>query len=308
MSDPDISDPVVPPDAALAGHRGVVSVSPRSARRSGPWSRREFLAAAGAGVLTLGACDAAPPQSAETRLLKGALNGGRQPGSHPALPTTPDEFAEAARGAVQAGAGAIHAHVRDAAASESVRAEDVGRIVTALRAAVPNTPIGVSTHFGIVGDAEQRHALVTEWSVLPDFASVNFNEPGAPALAELLMDKGVGVEAGLFDAEATTTCVESGLAPDCLRLMMEPRGGDFENAARNVAEMEAVLDNAEVDRPRLLHGFRATAWQLIELAAQLGYDTRAGLEDTFELADGPTARDNAEIVAAAARLIASVTG
>ena len=285
-----------------------MSVSPWSVPRPSGWSRRDFLAAAGSGVFALGGCGGARRQSAGTRLLKAALNGARQPGSHPALPTTPDAFAEAARGAVQAGAGAIHVHIRDPGASESVRAEDVGRIVTAVRSAVPDTPIGVSTHFGIVGDAEQRHALVTEWSVLPDFASVNFNEPGAASLAELLMDKGVGVEAGLFDAAATSTCVESGLAPDCLRLMMEPRGGDFEDAARNVAEMEFVLDAAEVDRPRLLHGFRATAWQLIELAAQLGYDTRAGLEDTFELADGTTARDNAEIVAAAARLIATVTG
>ena len=239
-------------------------------------------------------------------LLKAALNGARQPGSHPALPTTPDAFAEAARRAVQAGAGAIHVHVRDAAADESVRAEDVARVVTALRAAIPGTPFGVSTHFGIVGDAERRHAQVAEWSVLPDFASVNFNEPGSVALAELLMDKGVGVEAGLFDTEATSTCVDSGLAPRCLRLMMEPRGGDLQVAVRSVAEMESVLDTAELDRPRLLHGSRATAWPLIEMAAQRGYDTRAGLEDMFELADGTIARDNAEIVAEAARRIAGV--
>ena len=269
-------------------------------------SRRDFLAVAGAGVLTLGGCDAARRGSTGTTLLKAALNGGRQPGSHPALPTTPDAFAEAARRVVQAGAGAIHVHVRDPAENESVRAEDVGRIVTALRAAVPNTPMGVSTHFGIVGDAEQRHAQVAEWTVLPDFASVNFNEPGSVALAELLMDRGVGVEAGLFNAEATSTCVESGLAPDCLRLMMEPGGGDLQDAVRRVGEMESVLDAAEVDRPRLLHGSRATAWPLIEVAAQRGYDTRAGLEDMFELPDGTTARDNAEILAEAARRIAAV--
>lgn len=241
-------------------------------------------------------------------LLKAALNGARQPGSHPALPTTPDAFAEAARGAVQAGAGAVHVHVRDAAADESLRAEDVTLVVTALRAAIPSTPFGVSTHFGIVGDAEQRHDQVVEWTVLPDFASVNFNEPGSVALAELLIDKGVGVEAGLFDAEATVTCVDSGLAPRCLRLMMEPRGGDLEAAVRSVNEMEAVLDAAGVDRPRLLHGSRATAWPLIEVAAQRGYDTRAGLEDMFDLADGSTARDNTEIVAEAARRIAAVVG
>ncbi|HIA74366.1 MAG TPA: 3-keto-5-aminohexanoate cleavage protein, partial [Gemmatimonadetes bacterium] len=98
------------------------------------------------------------------------------------------------------------------------------------------------------------------------------------------------------------------LANDCLRLMMEPRDRDLDDALSNVAEMEAVLDVAEVDRPRLLHGFRATAWPLIEEAARRGYATRAGLEDTFELADGRTARDNAEIVAEAAIRIATITG
>ena len=224
------------------------------------------------------------------------------------MPTTPEGFAHAALGAVQAGAGAIHLHVRDRNADESVRADDVARVVRAVRAAVPATPIGVSTHFGIVGDADERLAQVAEWSVLPDFASVNFNEPGAASLAELLMDRGVGVEAGLFDAEATSICVDSGLASACLRLMMEPRDRDLQEALRNVSEMEAGLDAAGVDRPRLLHGFRTTAWPLIEEAARYGYDTRAGLEDTLDLPDGTTARDNAEIVAEATRRIAAVTG
>ena len=241
-------------------------------------------------------------------LLKAALNGGRPPGSHPGLPTTPDAFARAALSAVRAGAGAIHVHVRDRDANESVRAQDVTRVLEAVRVAVPTTPVGVSTHFGIVGDAERRHALVAEWSVLPDFASVNFNEPGATALAELLMDRGVGVEAGLFEAEAASTCVDSGLAARCLRIMMEPRGAVLQAALENVSGMEAVLDAGGIDRPRLLHGFRATAWPLIEEAARRGYDTRAGLEDTFELADGTTARDNAEIVAEAGRRIAAVRG
>jgi len=38
-----------------------------------------------------------------------------------------------------------------------------------------------------------------------------------------------------------------------------------------------------------------------------GYDTRAGLEDTFEMPDGSTASDNGEIVAEAARRIAVLT-
>ena len=95
--------------------------------------------------------------------------------------------------------------------------------------------------------------------------------------------------------------------PVPVSIRMEPRAGDLEAALQNVSEREAVLDAGGIDRPRLLHGFRATAWPLIEEAARRGYDTRAGLEDTFEMPDGSTASDNGEIVAEAARWIAVPT-
>ena len=255
---------------------------------SSDYSRRAFLAVAGTGVVALGVCAVTQQEQIRPFLLKAALNGARQPGSHPALPTTASEFANAAQNAVEAGARAIHIHVRDSEENESLRSEDIASVLTTIRSTIPSTPIGISTHFGIVGDAEQRQEIVSMWSVLPDFASVNFNEPGAVALTQLLVENGVGVEAGLFNADAAATCVESGLANDYLRLMMEPRNRDLEDALSNVAEMEVVLDAAGVDRPRLLHGFRATAWPLIEEATRCDYATRAGLEDTFELADGST--------------------
>jgi uncharacterized protein (DUF849 family) len=239
-------------------------------------------------------------------LLKAAINGARAAGSHPALPITPEACARAAAASVAAGAGAIHVHARGADGGQSLDAADIARTLTAVRAAVAGTPVGVSTLLGIVGDAARRHELVAAWTVLPDFASVNFNEEGSVALAELLVERGVGVEAGLFDAEATRTCVESGLAPSCLRLMFEPRGDSLEAALRSVGDMEAVVDGAGIDRPRLLHGFRGIAWPLIEEAARRGYQARAGLEDTYELPDGTIARDNAEIVAEAARRIVAV--
>jgi uncharacterized protein (DUF849 family) len=239
-------------------------------------------------------------------LLKAAINGARAAGSHPALPISPDECARAAAASVAGGAAAIHVHVRGPDGSQSLDAGDVAATLDAVRAAVPDTPVGVSTLLGIVGDPVRRHELVAGWSTLPDFASVNFNEEGSVALAELLVERGVGVEAGLFDAAATRACLDSGLAPRCLRLMLEPRGDSLEQALRSVGEMEAVLDRSGVDRPRLLHGFRGIAWALIEEAARRGYQTRAGLEDTYELPDGTTALDNAEIVAEAVRRIAGV--
>ena len=41
----------------------------------------------------------------------------------------------------------------------------------------------------------------------------------------------------------------------------------------------------------------------IELPARRGYDTRVGLEDTLALPDGTRARDNAELVAMAWRIL-----
>jgi uncharacterized protein (DUF849 family) len=178
----------------------------------------------------------------------------------------------------------MHVHVRGPDGSQSLDAGDVAATLDAVRAAVPNTPVGVSTLLDIVGDPARRHELVAGWSTLPDFASVNFNEEGSVALAELLMERGVGVEAA-----ATRACLDSGLAPRCLRLMLEPRGDSLGQALGSVGEMEAVLDRSGVDRPRLLHGFQGIVWPLIEEAARRGYQTRAGLEDGYELPDGTTA-------------------
>jgi len=239
-------------------------------------------------------------------LLKACINGARRPDAHPMLPLTPVTMAWAATAVVRAGAGAVHLHVRRADRSESLDGDDVARTLAVVRAAIPSTPVGMSTGAWILNNAAQRHAVVSKWSVLPDFVSVNFNEEGSPALAELLIGRGVGIEAGLFDASAAEQAVRSGIAGRCLRILLEPRGRDVADALKAVAGIESVLDKAAVKAPRLLHGSGATAWPLIDEAARRGYDTRAGLEDILELPDGRVAADNAAVVAEAARRIAAV--
>jgi uncharacterized protein (DUF849 family) len=177
-----------------------------------------------------------------------------------------------------------------------------------MRAEAPDTPIGMSTHFRILGDVDRRREAVAAWTELPDFASVNFHEEGAVDLARQLIDRGVGVEAGLFHSEGARICVESGMAPRCLRLMLEPGSGTLADVLRTVSEMEAVLDAVDIEGPRLLHGSRDVSWPLIEEAARRGYQTRVGFEDSFEMPDGRIARDNAEMVAEAARRINAIAG
>jgi uncharacterized protein (DUF849 family) len=236
-------------------------------------------------------------------LLQAALNGSRRREEHPAVPTSSPELADAAAQAVAAGAGAIHIHVRDRQGAESVAPEDVARAVTALRAAAPGTPVGVSTGAWIMRDPARRHATVAGWSVWPDYTSVNFDETGAEEIAALVLSRGAGVEVGLPHPAAAQRLAGSGLAGRCLRVLIEPREQDLRAALATVARIEAVLDGAPIGLPRLLHGLDRTAWPLIAEAAARGYDTRIGLEDTLTLADGSMAASNTVLVAEARRAL-----
>ena len=82
--------------------------------------------------------------------------------------------------------------------------------------------------------------------------------------------------------------------------MIEPaeEPGD---ARANLEEIETALGN--VSRPCLLHGLGASAWMFVKLAAERGYDTRTGFEDTLKLPDGSLAESNAALVAAARRVV-----
>src|SRR5271155_9091 len=234
-------------------------------------------------------------------LIEVALNGGRTRAEHPLVPCSPEEMAAAAKEAVAAGAGAAHFHVRGADGRESLDAEDVARAVGAVRAAIPGVPFGVSTGLWMVRDARERHEKVAAWKTFPDFASVNFNEEGGIALAELLLSKGMGVEAGMGSVLATEKFLESGLAPRCRWVLLEPEQQEMDAALAVVGKIEEMLRGAGIALPIILHGVGRTAWELIDVAAQRGYDTRIGLEDVLTLPDGKQARGNGELVAEAVK-------
>jgi uncharacterized protein (DUF849 family) len=158
----------------------------------------------------------------------------------------------------------------------------------------------VTTGFWALPDARRRHRAVESWSVLPDFASLNWHEPGSPELAQLLLSRGLGVEVGIFHAEAAESWAASEVAPHCLRVMIELQAdGDTDTA-------DAMLDivrSAGSPAPVLLHGLDESCWPLLQHAGARGLHTRIGLEDTLRLPDGSVAPDNAALVAAAVALL-----
>jgi uncharacterized protein (DUF849 family) len=234
-------------------------------------------------------------------LIQVALNGGRTRAEHAAVPITPQELAASARDAVAAGATSIHFHARSQDQRESVYPEDVARGVTAIRAAVPGIPVGVSTGAWILPDLKLRHQVIAQWTLLPDFASVNMKEEGAIEVMDWLLSRGVGVEAGLSDVRGTEIFVSSGLAARCLRVLLEPMEPDMAAAVQTVASVESILATGRMTLPVLLHGLNSTAWTLVDEAAKRGYDTRIGFEDVLILPNGERAASNASLVSEAAK-------
>jgi uncharacterized protein (DUF849 family) len=236
-------------------------------------------------------------------LIKAAINGGRTKAEHPRVPVTPAEQASAILECVAAGVNVIHLHVRSDSGAESLDPKDVANTMIAVRAAAPSASIGVSTGDWMVANHAERMELVSGWQVLPDFASVNFIETGAAELSQLLLSKGVGVEAGLSDPEAARIFVDSGLAPQCLRVLLEPQEQEIEAARETVRGIELLLDENQISLERVLHGTEATPWPMLKDALKKGYGIRIGFEDTLQLTNGDTAASNLELINDALALI-----
>ena len=238
-------------------------------------------------------------------IVQACINGARPPGFHPALPLTADTMARDGAACIAAGAAELHLHPRRPDGRESLDAATIDATMAAVRQTCPGTLIGVSTGAWIEGDERRTLAAISGWRELPDYASVNLEEPGAADVMHLLHQRGVGIEAGLASVADAERLVSLDRSSHALRILIEITEQEA-NEAQAVADgIHAVLRRAEVRRPLLLHGIDATMWDFVALAARRRWSTRIGLEDGSRLADGATASGNAALVAAAARMFAA---
>ena len=232
--------------------------------------------------------------------LQAALNGDRV---HPAAPRTASAIADAARAAVDAGALSVHVHAFDDDGRETLDGAACARVLRAIRARCPDTPISLTTSAAIVADPDERLRIVDRWTELPDLVTANQGERGIVALCELLLTRGIAIEAGLLSVSDAHAFVRSGLAGRCRRVLIEPLDADPEVALRHAAAMEAIVVAAGVVLEQVHHGYDGACWAVNARALAQGHGIRTGLEDVTQLPDGMPARDNADLVAAAAQLI-----
>ncbi|MEU4798785.1 3-keto-5-aminohexanoate cleavage protein [Streptomyces sp. NPDC023327] len=237
-------------------------------------------------------------------MLQVCLNGARDRSECRSLPVTAEELAAEARRAVVTGAEDIHLHPKDADGRDSLAPESVAEAVAAVRAAVPRgVRVGVTTGAWAAPDPQHRVRLIRSWSVLPDHASVNWHEEGAEEVAGVLLERGIGVEAGIYSGtEAARVFRASPLSGRVLRVLAEVTDTDPGTAAATAADLLRELGD-ELMAPVLLHGEEGGAWPVLRVAAQHGLDARIGREDVLVLPDGSPAGDNAALVHTARRLL-----
>ena len=235
-----------------------------------------------------------------TTFLQVALNGDRV---HPAAPRSPAAIAAATHAAIGAGAHSVHVHAFDPTGKETLEGHACATVLRAIRERCPTIPVSLTTSATIVPDPKERLRIVTAWDVMPDLVTANQGEPGIVELCELLIARGVAIEAGLLTLADAHAFVHSGLAARCQRVLLEPLDERPDVALAHAAAMEEVLARAGITLEQVHHGYGVACWAVNGRALARGHGIRTGFEDVTVLPNGTPATDNAALVAAAAALI-----
>src|SRR5215213_9584888 len=249
----------------------------------------------------------------------------------PAIPYTPEEYAEEARRIVDEGGSQIHIHARTPDGTPSYEIEDFRAITEAIRAEVDDVIINYST--GAIGvPIDKRIAYLRE--LRPEVAALNMSSMNYAKYSrrrkdfvfkavfensfdtiieflEAMRELGIKPEHECFDAGHVANLdplLDMGLLAEPLQisLVMGVNGGIRPNA-RNVALMsEQIPGGAEGPNQWQVIGISRDQWKLLGASLVMGGNVRAGLEDNFYLPDGEMARSNGELIAKARQMTEDV--
>ncbi|HEY5670248.1 MAG TPA: 3-keto-5-aminohexanoate cleavage protein [Anaerolineales bacterium] len=230
----------------------------------------------------------------------------------PFLPLTPDEIAEEAWEAQQAGAAMVHLHARAADGSPTQDIQAYQSIIQAVRSRCPDLIIQVSTGGAVGMSAEER---LQPLALQPDMASlttgtVNFGEevfynslPMIRQFARAMLEKNIRPELEIFD---------SGMIANALRLfkeglLLEPLHFNFVlgvpgGAAGTLKNLMHMVESVPPSSTWCASGIGAAQLPLTTMAILLGGHVRVGLEDNIYYRRGELSQGNAPLVARVFRL------
>ncbi len=234
--------------------------------------------------------------------VQAALNGDRK---HPGVPRTADQIAQDTKAAVAAGAQSVHIHAFNDDGAETLDSDACAKALRATRRESPGIPISLTTSAAIVEDPARRLGLVSSWTELPDLVTANQGEEGIIQLCELLMSRGVEIEAGLLSVDDARKFVATPIHLRWRRVLIEPLDADPDQAVRHAAEIEDIVLAAGFTLEQVHHGYGIASWAVNQRAIKRGHGIRTGLEDVAVLPDGHEAESNAQLVRIAVSMIES---
>lgn len=239
----------------------------------------------------------------------------------PYIPYTPEEIAEEALRAYNAGASVVHIHAREDDGSPTMRVEVYQKIYNEVR---KRCPVLINFSTGAVGiPKEMRIAHIP--AVKPDIAALNmgtmnyakysprrknfvfafeFLNPIEEIMYYLktMKDNGVQPECECFDIghlETVYPLIDMGLLTNFQVSCILGVVGGIQATARNLAHMSSLVPPGI---PWEVIGISLDQWMLCAASLTLGGNIRVGLEDNFYLAPNKMAKGNAELVEKAVRM------
>lgn len=249
---------------------------------------------------------------ADPVMIMVAPNGARRMKSdHPALPITPQEVAEEAGRCRDAGASAIHVHVRDAEGAHVLDAARYAETRALIEVATGgDMVVQITTEAVGVYTPQQQMNLVRETT--PQCVSL--------ALKELVPDDGMEAAAGAFfswmkaeriapqfilyepaEVERFFSLREKGVIPFANPFLLFVLGRYTAGQQSDPAGLDAFLDVlGERTAPWSLCAFGAREADCAEAAIAAGGHVRVGFENNLHLPDGSLARSNADLVSVVA--------
>lgn len=231
----------------------------------------------------------------------------------PYLPLTPDEIAEAARLAVEAGAAVVHLHVRDDQGKPTNSAGRFTEVVNRIRERCRPVPILQVSTGGAVGDPFESRAAPLE--ARPEMASlnsgsVNFGDevfanplPFIEFLALREKERGIKPEIEIYDlshVEAANHLIEKGviLTPPHFQFVMGVKGG----LAATEENLKLLVARIPKNATWTVAGIGRFEFPMTELSLKMGGHVRVGLEDNIYLEKGILAKGSHELVRKAVEL------
>ena len=231
--------------------------------------------------------------------------------SYPHLPVTPGEIAEAAKGAVEAGASIIHLHVRDEEGNPTQRVDVFEAVTEKIRKSC-DCILQYSTGGAVGTPVELRCDPV---SLKPDMATLsmgtmNFGpeiyentEATISAIAKAIMGNGVKAELEVFDLgqlEAVARMKKRGLIPEAFHIdfVLGVPGG----MAASIENLVTLVSRLEKDQSWAVAGIGRGQLPMAMHAIAMGGHVRVGVEDNIYYRKGEMATSNAQLVERVVRL------